>query len=97
MLVPPCPVTINTMAFATTDAPKGLQTTNLSFPSPNILVVAINRPKQLNSLTVEASYELDKVFRWFDNEPSLRVAVLTGEGKAFCVGADLKREINQDS
>lgn len=62
----------------------------LSFPYPDVLVVIINRPKQLNSLTVEASYELDSVFKWFDQEPSLRVAILSGAGKAFCVGADLK-------
>jgi len=52
--------------------------------------VTIDRPKRLNSLTVEASHELDSVFQWFDQEPSLRVAIITGAGKAFCVGADLQ-------
>lgn len=36
--------------------------------------------------------ELAAVWAWFDNEPSLRVAVVTGAGKAFCSGADLKGE-----
>ncbi|PGH09907.1 hypothetical protein AJ80_07617 [Polytolypa hystricis UAMH7299] len=73
------------------NAPQGLQNSIISFPDPGILLVLINRPKQLNSLTVEASYELDSVFQWFDNEPSLRVAIVGGVGKAFCVGADLKQ------
>lgn len=73
-------------------APQNLRTTLLSLPASSILLVSINRPKQLNSLTIEASYELDSVFQWFDREPRLRVAVLTGVGRAFCVGADLKRE-----
>ena len=76
--------------FAT--SPQDLQTTLLSLPTPSVLLVCINRPKQLNSLNIEASYELDAVFQWFDREQRLRVAVLAGVGKAFCVGADLKRE-----
>lgn len=59
-------------------------------PRAGVLLVTIHRPKSLNSLTVEASYELESVFRWFDQQPSLKVAVITGAGKAFCVGADLK-------
>lgn len=36
------------------------------------------------------SWDLDALWRWFDNEPSLRVAVITGVGdKAFCGGSDL--------
>ncbi|KAH8736567.1 ClpP/crotonase-like domain-containing protein [Ilyonectria robusta] len=62
----------------------------VSFPSLGILLVLINRPLALNCLSNEASNELDSVFRWFDREQSLRVAVISGVGKAFCVGADLK-------
>lgn len=62
----------------------------LSFPSPNILLVTFNRPQSLNCVSVASSWELDALFTWFDNEPSLRVAIVTGSGRAFCAGADLK-------
>ena len=62
----------------------------LSFPSPNILFVTFNRPQSLNCVNVASSWELDALFTWFDNEPSLRVAIVTGSGRAFCAGADLK-------
>lgn len=77
------------------NAPRAAKHFKTSFPDPNILLVTINRPEVLNSLTVEASYELDRVFKWFDNETSLRVAIITGAGKAFCVGADLKGEADR--
>lgn len=75
---------------APTNAPSQTKHCKLSYPISGALLVTINRPTGLNSLTIEASYELDSVFQWFDEEPSLRVAVITGAGKAFCVGADLK-------
>ncbi|RSL38051.1 hypothetical protein CEP53_015223 [Fusarium sp. AF-6] len=70
--------------------PPSLKHTCISCPSPGILLVLINRPQKLNSLTVEASYELDKIFQWFDNTPNLHVAILSGVGRIFCAGADLK-------
>jgi len=36
------------------------------------------------------NWELEGLFTWYDNEPTLRCAVITGEGtKAFCAGSDL--------
>lgn len=35
-------------------------------------------------------WALHNLFLWLDNEPSLLVAILTGSGRAFCAGADLK-------
>ncbi|KAI4725770.1 Dak phosphatase [Aureobasidium sp. EXF-10728] len=59
-----------------------------------ILVVTLNRPKQLNCISAEGNEELDAVWKWLDLEPQLRVGILTGTGRAFCAGADLK-EWNQ--
>ncbi|KAJ4256754.1 hypothetical protein NW762_008850 [Fusarium torreyae] len=62
----------------------------VSYPHPHILLVTLNRPDQLNALQRQMSFELDRLWKWYDNEPSLRCAVITGTGRAFCAGADLK-------
>src|ERR1700761_5605349 len=62
----------------------------VSFPAQHIMLVTINRPKQMNSITHTMNWEIENLFQWYDNEPSLRCAVITGEGKkAFCAGSDL--------
>ncbi|KAH9219663.1 3-hydroxybutyryl-CoA dehydratase [Leptodontidium sp. 2 PMI_412] len=67
----------------------------ITFPIPHVLLVTINRPKQMNALTVAASYELDKLWKWFDEEEELRVGIITGAGtKAFSAGMDLKEREN---
>lgn len=43
----------------------------------------------MNSLPYASHWEADALLQWFDAEPSLRVAVITGSGKAFCAGQDL--------
>ncbi|KAK6344325.1 hypothetical protein TWF696_007965 [Orbilia brochopaga] len=78
-------------------SPSSLETTPpatkhviLSFPTPHILLVTINRPNQRNSLPYAAHWELHVVWTWYDAEPSLRAAIITGAGsKAFCAGQDL--------
>jgi enoyl-CoA hydratase/carnithine racemase len=62
----------------------------ITFPTPSILLITLNRPKALNCINTRGHYELDALYTWFDNEPSLRCAILTGAGRAFCAGADLK-------
>ncbi len=69
----------------------------ISFPTPQILLVIFNRPKSLNCIDISSHWELHALFEWFDNEPSLRVAVVTGMGRAFCAGADLKEWNTQNS
>ena len=55
-----------------------------------ILEVSIDRPKA-NALDRAASLELNRVFGEFRDDPTLRVAILTGAGeKFFCAGWDLK-------
>jgi enoyl-CoA hydratase/carnithine racemase len=63
----------------------------LSFPAPGILLVTFSRPEKLNCMGGADVLELTNIFRWFDDEPSLIVAIITGAGrKAFSTGADLK-------
>lgn len=69
----------------------------ISFPTPQIVLVVFNRPKSLNCIDISSHWELHALFEWFDDEPSLRVAVVTGMGRAFCAGADLKEWNAQNS
>ncbi|KAM7197230.1 ClpP/crotonase-like domain containing protein [Rhypophila sp. PSN 637] len=63
----------------------------LSFPAPHILLVTLNRPAQRNAVNSAQHAALASIWDWFDSEPSLRCAVITGAGDtAFCAGADLK-------
>lgn len=65
----------------------------LSFPRPHTLLVTINRPKQRNSIPSAGHWDAHAIFSWFDEEPSLLVAIITGEGdKAFCAGQDLTEQ-----
>jgi enoyl-CoA hydratase/carnithine racemase len=56
-----------------------------------VALITIDRPAKMNSLDFEANDELIRVWREFDADNALRVAVITGAGdQAFCAGADLK-------
>ncbi|KAJ5733394.1 hypothetical protein N7493_002180 [Penicillium malachiteum] len=66
----------------------------VSFPAPHVMLVVFNRPQVLNAMTSSAQYDLESLFSWYDNEISLRCAIVTGAGRAFCAGMDLK-EWNQ--
>ena len=68
------------------------------FPRPRIMVVTITREKHRNALPLVASYELDTLFNWFEREPTLLVAIITGSGnKAFSAGMDLKETLERSS
>lgn len=62
----------------------------LTYPTATTLLITLNNPGSLNCLSTALHWELDGVMRWYDEEPSLRCAVITGMGRAFCAGADLK-------
>ncbi len=55
-----------------------------------IAYVTLNRPAALNALDDELNEELWRIWSDFSNDPAMDVAILTGAGKAFCAGADLK-------
>ncbi len=55
-----------------------------------VLVVTIERPEVKNAVDGPTAAELVAVFRRFDADADLAVAVLTGAGGTFCAGADLK-------
>lgn len=62
----------------------------LSYPADYVLLVTINREKQMNSIPFAGHQEMGQVFDWFDKEDNLRCAIITGAGKkSFCAGQDL--------
>jgi len=52
--------------------------------------VTLNRPEQLNTLTVESLAELNHYFDSLLRNYAVRVVVLRGAGRAFCAGLDIK-------
>jgi enoyl-CoA hydratase/carnithine racemase len=54
-----------------------------------VLVLTFNRPDRLNALNRPMQQALEDQFRAADADPSIRVIVLTGAGRAFCSGADV--------
>ncbi|KAI1101816.1 enoyl-CoA hydratase/carnithine racemase [Jackrogersella minutella] len=82
-----------------TSPPPAVLYTKVSFPRPHVLLATLNRPKQLNCIPRPQHFALEHLWDWFDAQPSLRVAVITGTGRAFCAGADLKEwdSINSSS
>jgi hypothetical protein len=52
--------------------------------------VTLNRPEALNAQDDDLNDALWQVWAGFDADDSVDVAIVTGAGKAFCSGADLK-------
>lgn len=55
-----------------------------------VATVTLNRPEALNALNQETFGELIRLWPELDNNDDVRVVVLTGMGRAFCAGADIK-------
>jgi enoyl-CoA hydratase/carnithine racemase len=57
---------------------------------PNgVLGITINRPEVLNATNARLHWELTQVWKTVDADPRVRVALVTGAGKAFSAGGDL--------
>jgi enoyl-CoA hydratase len=55
----------------------------------HVVVITLQRPEKRNALSIAMRQQLRDAFDDFESDPELRCAVLTGEGVAFCSGADL--------
>ena len=60
-----------------------------------IATITLNRPEVYNALNDEITFELQDAFKAVSKDDKIRVVVLTGEGKAFCSGQDLKSSASQ--
>ena len=57
---------------------------------PHIAVVRLNRPERLNAMSIELCLALRGVLEEVAVDNECRVVILTGAGRAFCSGLDLK-------
>src|SRR5688572_7842378 len=69
------------------DAPVLLDLTD------GVATITLNRPDAMNSLDVATKVSLLEIVRSVAEDPAARCVVLTGTGRAFCTGQDLKEHI----
>src|SRR5882724_12360977 len=55
-----------------------------------MIIMTLNRPEALNSINRQLRQELNEAIVRFDRDDQARVAIITGAGRAFCAGRDLK-------
>ena len=68
--------------------PPSFETLQLQFDH-QVATVSLNRPDKANSMNATLWAELQECFEWLDEEPSVRVVILAGNGNHFCAGLDL--------
>jgi enoyl-CoA hydratase/carnithine racemase len=59
-------------------------------PAEHVRRLALNRPEQLNAMTAELCEALHEELRRASGERSVRAVILTGAGRGFCAGVDLR-------
>jgi len=62
----------------------------LEITEKGVAIVKLNRPKALNAINDQMKVELLETVRQVAQDPAVKVVVLTGEGRAFCAGGDVK-------
>jgi len=56
----------------------------------HVATIRLNRPDKLNAMNLAMWHDIRSAFRYVDETPEIRVAILEGEGKAFTAGIDLQ-------
>jgi enoyl-CoA hydratase/carnithine racemase len=56
----------------------------------HIVMITLNRPEALNAINRQLKRELIEALQRYEQDEAARVAIVTGAGRAFCAGRDLK-------
>jgi enoyl-CoA hydratase len=67
-----------------------MSTVQLSHPRPSVAVITLDRPDRLNALSFEMVADLHDALDAVGHDRECKVAILTGAGRGFCAGLDLK-------
>jgi len=59
-----------------------------------ILILRMNRPERLNALNTDLRQSLAETWTMFRENDDLEVAILTGTGRGFCAGEDMKETLD---
>ena len=63
----------------------------------NVVIITLNRPDALNSINRQLRAELSEAITQFDEDPGAYVGIITGAGRAFCAGRDLKERASDNA
>lgn len=67
-----------------------MRTVELEKARPHVSLIRLNRPERLNAMSIELCLHLKEELERVAVDNDCRVVVLTGAGRAFCSGLDLK-------
>ena len=67
-----------------------MKTVTIDRPTPDVALVTLDRPERLNAMSHELVADLHDALDEVGADTSCRVVVLTGAGRGFCAGLDLK-------
>jgi len=62
----------------------------------NICTISLNRPQAFNSMDENMAGDFQKALEEIKEDLKIRALIVTGTGKAFCAGADLKMLSHRD-
>lgn len=64
-------------------------------PEPNVCIVRFNRPERMNALTHSMAREIHHALDTLAADDTCRVVILTGAGRGFCAGMDIKASVER--
>lgn len=73
-----------------------MKTVLLDQPADGVARITLNRPEVLNAINRGLLDDLDAALRQVEADPAVRAVVLTGAGRAFSAGFDLKAEAQEE-